>query len=165
VLVIIALSGDSWRSFGITRPKWIIDVLGALAISLAASTAYSFVLRLLPPSFLHSLISAQAAHRAGPKGIAGVLLLVVAQAADGFSEELVMRAYLIVRLERLLSSRSLAVVVTTAIFASYHVYQGTLGTISAAIIGLINAIVFCWFRRLWPLCLAHAAHNIWIGVG
>ena len=38
-----------------------------------------------------------------------------------------MRAYLITRLERLLSSRWVAVAVTIAVFASYHVYEGAAG--------------------------------------
>ena len=85
---------------------------------------------------------------------------MVAEGANGFAEELVMRAYLLVRLERLLSSTWLAVVVTTTLFASYHIYQGTTVMIGTAAFGFVLALAFCWFRRLWPLCLAHAVWNI-----
>ena len=70
------------------------------------------------------------------------------------------QAYLIARLQRLLSSTWLAVVVTTALFASYHIYQGTTVMIGTAAFGFVLALAFCWFRRLWPLCLAHALWNI-----
>ncbi len=160
VLVIMALCGDSWQTFGIVRPRWIIDALGACAIWLVAMMARQFVMSFLPRSMLGGLASVHAAHFAGSEGIAGFLLLLVACGAGGFAEELVMRAYLIPRLERLLSSTWFAVVVTTTLFASYHIYQGTAGTISAAASGLVYAIAFCWSRRLWPVCLAHALHNI-----
>jgi membrane protease YdiL (CAAX protease family) len=162
VLVIMALSGDSWRSFGIVRPRWIVDALGACAIWFIASGARYFILSLLPPSMLHGLASAHTLHQARHEGIAGFFLLVVAEGANGFAEELVMRAYLITRLQRLLSSTWLAVVVTTALFASYHAYLGPVGVFSAAAGGLVYAISFCWFRRLWPLCVAHAVHDILI---
>ena len=71
-----------------------------------------------------------------------------------------MRAYLITRLERLLSSRWVAVAVTIAVFASYHVYEGATGTMCAAASGLVYGVAFCWSRRLWPICVAHAIHNI-----
>jgi membrane protease YdiL (CAAX protease family) len=162
VLVIMALSRDSWRCFGIVRPKWIGDALLAVAIWFAGNATYIFVARLLPSSVLHGFRAAHIAYQARPEGLAGFLLLVVTHVAVGFSEELVMRAYLITRLQRLLSSTWLAVVISTALFASWHLYQGATGTISAAADGLVYGIAFCWFRRLWPLCLAHAAHNIWI---
>jgi membrane protease YdiL (CAAX protease family) len=109
---------------------------------------------------LEGLASGRAATRLRPDGIARFFLLVVAQGANGFAEELVMRAYLITRLERLLSTTWVAVVVTTVLFASYHIYLGFAGMIGAAAIGFVYAISFCWFRRLWPLCVAHALHNI-----
>ncbi len=73
-----------------------------------------------------------------------------------------MRAYLITRLQRLLSSTWIAVVVTTALFASCHVYRGAAGVISAAAGGLVYALAFCWFQRLWPLCVAHAVYDFFI---
>ena len=70
-----------------------------------------------------------------------------------------MRGYLIPRFERLLRSTSAAVVVSTALFASYHLYQGTHGVIGAGVTGLVYAVAFCSLRRLWPVFVAHALHN------
>jgi membrane protease YdiL (CAAX protease family) len=88
------------------------------------------------------------------------LLVFVACSASSFAEELVMRAYLITRFQRLLSSTWIAVIVTTLLFASYHAYESPAGIIGAAAAGLVYGIAFCFCRRLWPICLAHAAHNI-----
>jgi membrane protease YdiL (CAAX protease family) len=84
---------------------------------------------------------------------------VAASDARATFEELVFRGYLIARLERLLQSTRLAVVVSTGLFAGLHTYQGTIGVLNATVIGLACAIWFCMFRRLWPLCLVHAANN------
>ena len=66
-----------------------------------------------------------------------------------------MRGYLLPRLERLLCSTRLSVLVTTALFASYHIYQGIGAAIGIAAVGFVYALAFCCFRRLWPLCAAH----------
>ena len=89
----------------------------------------------------------------------GYLLVAVVFAAGGFSEELVMRGYLIPRLERLLQSTWVAVVVTSVLFGSYHLYQGTAYAIASAVLGLFLGVAFCLTRRLWPLCAAHALYN------
>jgi membrane protease YdiL (CAAX protease family) len=119
-----------------------------------------FVASHVPRSIWQYLGPVQTMCEGTPDGITGVLLLVIAGCANGFAEELVMWAYLITRLQRLLSSTWAAVAVTTAMFASYHIYQGVGGVISAAAGGIVYAIGFCWFRRPWPLCFAHAAQDI-----
>jgi membrane protease YdiL (CAAX protease family) len=70
-----------------------------------------------------------------------------------------MRAYLIVRFEELFESTSIAVLLSTVLFVAYHGYQGTAGMISVALFGVIQAIVFCLFRRLAPISLAHSINN------
>jgi membrane protease YdiL (CAAX protease family) len=155
VLVIMALSKEPWSMFGIVRPKWIADLLGGCAMWPVGVLCSMYAIALLPSSLWGSghYVST------GPVGIVQFFLLVLSCAANGFAEELVMRGYLLVRLERLLQSTLAAVLISTALFASYLLYQGVAGVNSAAAIGLFYAIMFCIFRRLWPLCLAHALTN------
>ena len=156
LLVILLLAKEPWSQFGIVRPKWITDAFLGCAIWLGGNVAYYFLVSLLPPTLWERSESWQLAHRGRPEGIFAILLFLVASIASSFAEELVMRAYLITRLQRLLRSTWVSVVVTTALFASYHCYQGVVGVVGAAAIGLIYGMSFCLFRRLWPLCLAHA---------
>lgn len=151
VLMIMALSKDPWSLFGIVRPKWIADVLGGFAIWIVAFVVHFYAVSLLPPWMRGS-----GHHLAGPKGMPTYCLLLAGSVANGFAEEVVMRGYLLPRLERLLRSTWLAVLITTALFASYHIYQGVRGAVGAAAIGFVYAVVFCLSRRLWPLCVAHA---------
>jgi membrane protease YdiL (CAAX protease family) len=96
------------------------------------------------------------AHRIAPEGIPEDVLLGIACIVSGFAQELIFRGYLIPRFERLVRSTLIAVLVTTAMFASFHVYQGTVSMIGVAAVGFVYAIAFCLLRRLWPVCAAHA---------
>ncbi len=71
-----------------------------------------------------------------------------------------MRGYLLTRLEHLLRSTWLAILVTTVLFASYHVYQGPVGLIGAAVVGLVYGAAYRVQRRLWPVCIAHAIADV-----
>ncbi len=159
LLLILAMGRDPWRMFGIVRPKWIMDVLLACLIWLTAIAVLEFVRRLLPPVMLEPWAVLHVVRRARPEGAAAFALLFLGCLAGGFSEEFVMRGYLIPRLERLLRSTWAAVLVTSLLFASYHLYQGVTPAIADVALGLLFAVWFCLLRRLWPLCLAHALHN------
>ena len=71
-------------------------------------------------------------------------------------EELVMRAYLLTRFEQLFRSTAAAILLSAALFAAYHSYQGYVGLVTVALIGLIYGMCFARWRRIWPLILAHA---------
>jgi len=160
LLAILALSRDRWSLFGIVRPKWIIDAILACVICFCGEILHDFVMSLVPQSMFEMSHSLNTARRTMPEGVPEYILLFIAYIAMGFAEELVFRGYLIPRFERLFRSTWLAVLVTTALFASYHVYYGAVWTIGIAAIGLVYAIAFCICRRLWPLCVAHALGNI-----
>jgi membrane protease YdiL (CAAX protease family) len=72
---------------------------------------------------------------------------------------LVMRAYLVTRFEQLLRSTPAAVLLSTALFAAYHGYQGKIGLMSVALFGLVYGLCFARWRRIWPLIIAHALQD------
>ncbi len=159
VLVFMALATEPWSSFGIVRPRWIADILLGCAIWLGNLAVYYFVTCPPTPSMLDAYATVQLTHGHGLARISAHVLFLVACVASASCEELVMRGYLITRFERLFRSTSAAVLVSSALFASYHLYQGIHGVIGAAITGLVYATAFCSVRRLWPVCVAHALHN------
>jgi membrane protease YdiL (CAAX protease family) len=160
LLLIMALSGEGWARFGIVRPKWITDVPLACLIWVSARMVRDFMVSCLPAWMLGSPAVIHTPRPASPQGAAAFLFLVAWCAAGAFAEELVMRGYLLVRLEQLLRSTWRAVVITALLFASYHLYQGITPAIIDVPLGIVYALWFCWCRRLWPLCAAHALHNI-----
>ena len=158
LLLIIALTGEPWTLFGLTRPRWIIDTMLGCVIWACSILFRNYVLLMLPSSMLTAAAHSTAPN-AGPTSMSAYGLLLIAMAASSFMQEVVFRGYLIARLERLLQSTALAVLITTVFFASYHAYQGTFYMIGTAAIGLVYAMSFCHLRRLAPLCVAHTLHN------
>ena len=160
LLVILALGKDRWSLFGIVRPKWFADAIFGCVIWFCAKLSRKFVVSLLPLSMLKMPRPPYVADHVAPEGIPAYFMVSIAVIAGVFAEELIFRGYLIPRFERLLRSTWVAVVVSSAMFASCHMYQGIVGAISAGAIGFVYAIAFCLLRRLWPLCVAHALGNI-----
>ena len=99
-----------------------------------------------------------------PRGLVEYLLAGASCSAIGFGEELLFRGYLIPRLERLIGSKWKSIGVTALLFAFWHAYQGVYGVAGAAVWGFSFGILFCGFRRLWPLAMAHALHNFLITI-
>jgi membrane protease YdiL (CAAX protease family) len=154
LLVIMALGRDPWSVFGIVRPRWLMDALAGGMILVVAFVAGIWGAGVLPPTD-----NSIAAPMQRPEGVAAICLLAVSCTAGAFAEELVMRGYLIPRLARLLRSTWMAVVASTVLFASYHIYQGLASMVGVAAMGLVYAVSFCLLRRLWPVCAAHSIHN------
>ena len=114
LLVILALAKDRWSLFGIVRPAWISDALIGCIICVSGHVVYVFVTSLLPVSLMEKAADLPTLPRPPPEGTSAYLLLPVACLAGAFAEELVMRGYLIARLERLLGSTWLPVLITSA---------------------------------------------------
>jgi membrane protease YdiL (CAAX protease family) len=152
-LYLIRRSGEPWGRFGLDRPAG-TDALLGLGMLIVAELVWLVELRLgLPSGRFRS---------AGPRGSTDFALMLLMEAANGFTEELVTRAYLINRLEALLRSRGWAVLLSAAAFASYHSYQGPSGLVFAFLIGLTFGLAYLGVRRVWPLALGHALFNIHI---
>jgi len=80
--------------------------------------------------------------------------------ANSFAEEIVMRGYMIDRLEQLFGKSWLAILISSLLFGSYHIYQGLLGAGSAVFIGMVFGTWFVWTRRLGALIVAHTICNL-----
>jgi membrane protease YdiL (CAAX protease family) len=156
LLLIIKLTKDPWSQFGLVRPVWIVDIICGGAIWFCQREAYSLVCSLLPPWMLEKSLPLHTR----PDNIFAFIFVFVSCIMTVFMEELVMRGYLISRLERLLKSSWIAVLISALLFGSLHLYQGAGQAIGTVVIGLVYAIAFCWLRRLWPLCIAHALTNL-----
>jgi len=90
----------------------------------------------------------------------GWLGLAIGFLGSAAAEEVVLRGYLLTRLARWTASGPMAVVITAAVFASYHVYQGIEALIPVFTSGLLFGAAALWLWNLWPLIVAHAATNV-----
>ena len=163
-LYVISRSGRPWGEFGFRPFRVLVDPLiavGAVAAAYAAYYGLWYATALAAPRFLAAAVQAQPAFRfATPAGGVQWGLLVVMAIVNGFAEELVMRGFLIRQLERLLRSAWVAIVLTAAVFAAYHAYQGIAGVINGVAMSAVFGILFVVTRRLWPLAVAHTMMDL-----
>lgn len=163
VLYIISQSGESWDKFGIRRPRWLLDpILGVLI--LIATYAVIYVVAVFIAAFAGHRYASDAEHLRHvftyPSTGSDYLSLVLMSIAVGLGEELAMRSYLITRLEQLLNSSAQGVLISSLLFASYHIYQGLRSTFWVFVLGLCFGTAYCRLRRIWPLVAAHALADI-----
>jgi membrane protease YdiL (CAAX protease family) len=166
VLYIIWRSGEPIERFGLRRFRFFPDVFGGICIWGVGWLSYRLLWFALPHMIGGAAYTYLLRHRYTlgyllPSGALECALLAIVCLANGFAEELVMRAYLIPRFEELLGSTGLALLYSTALFAGYHTYQGTLGFINVAVLGFIQGASFCLLRRLAPVGLAHAIQDFY----
>lgn len=80
--------------------------------------------------------------------------------AAGVGEELAYRGYAIPLLTPLLGSEWGAAVLTSSVFGVLHAYQGVLGVLRTAVLGLILGGGFILSGSLWPGIAAHVAIDL-----
>jgi membrane protease YdiL (CAAX protease family) len=159
VLYLIFRSGEPLSRFGLRRFGILPDLFGAIGIYILLRVSVRIVFIVLTFLEQHSLM--QISHHnygtsISPAGLVDDGILVLMCLTIGFSEELMYRAYFITRFEQLFESTGLALLFSDLLFGGVHIYQGEHGFISAAITGLLYGSIFCLFRRLWPIAIAHA---------
>lgn len=86
----------------------------------------------------------------GQISLAAVLVVVVACA-----EETIFRGYLLLRLRAATGSTTAAVALSTALFAAGHAYEGVIGVVLVAILGVFLALVYLWRRSLVAPIVMH----------
>lgn len=153
--------GQSWRAIGF-RPLRGQDVWHALV----ALLLIFLVNALVTVAFNQLLPDAVAAHQDRLAAFAGMLtgdLSVAAIGAamlfTGFYEEVLARGFLLARCRRLLAGSWGPVLVSSLLFGLGHFYQGWLGVLQTAIIGIVFARLALHWGTLWPVILAHAGLN------
>lgn len=162
VLYLIEHSHDGAARFGLKPVRPVFDALVGVVVWLIGWRVEILALMVLdavaPAGIGPSAESLPARY---PQDAGDWLLLVLSCAGIGFWEELV-RAYLIVRFAELLRSRVLAVALSAAAFASYHVYFGVERALALWVMGLWVGFAFLWLRRMWPLAFGHALWDVWV---
>jgi len=87
-----------------------------------------------------------------------VFLFVVCPTA-GIAEEVLFRAFAITRLSVITGDLWSATAVAAVAFAFGHTYQGTIGMVSTALIGLGYSVSYLVTGSLMPAIAAHMLHN------
>ncbi len=160
VLWVMRQSGLPWEAFGFRRPRLIDAPLGLGMyvtsyigyVILAYSIAWTLYFAGIYPDNTDVWESGALAR---PRGAFDLPLILLVSLFNSFCEQLVITAFLVTQFRRLLGNVVVSVLLATALFASYHIYQGTWGVVNAVALGLVTTTYFAGSRRLWPCVVAH----------
>ena len=94
-----------------------------------------------------------------------VPVLILAAAANGVLEEVVVVGYLLTRLRELGWRTWHAIAASALLRGSYHLYQGFGAFVGNAIMGVVFALFFLRTRRVLPLVIAHTLLDVAAFVG
>ena len=145
---ILFRQGKSWRDIGLA-PRW-RDLLLAVALTITAAIFSYGTTFLLAHSFGNSAL---APHNL-PLGMTLVSSLLLG-CINPFFEELIVRAFLITELRALTGSVLIAVLASTLLQTSYHIYQGAFVALSYLPLFLVYSLYFARTRRILPVILSH----------
>jgi hypothetical protein len=149
VVLSTSLSFDGWRPMGLRvsnpfRPLWIIAaslILAAIAIAIAAR--------------LHTLRQFE-----GPRAF---LQRYWGYAIWAFLQQFLLQDFFLLRLLRLLPTRTTAVVVAASLFALAHLPNPVLTPITL-VWGLVACLHFLRYRNVYPLAISHAILGISLAI-
>lgn len=82
-------------------------------------------------------------------------VLILAAFANGWTEEIIVVAYLLTRLDQLGVGRRAAIGWSALLRGTYHLYQGFGGGLGNLAMGVIFGAAWRRSGRLWPLIVAH----------
>lgn len=164
VLYLVHASGEPHDRFGLTRYAPARDSMLTIAVLLAGLVVtyvgWLALYALAGQDVYDSVARHDLSALARPAGRADTPLLLIMCVLNGIREELLVRAYLITRLEQLLGSTAWAFSATVLLFAAYHTYQGPAGVYGGLLFAIVYGGAFVYLRRLWPIALAHALHDL-----
>jgi uncharacterized protein len=166
VLLWVKLRGETWASFGLIRPQSWIRTIGLGVLLFAVTIVYSAI---AAPAVDNAVAAYTGASRgqissyfAEMKGNLSLLLLLLpfTWLFAAFGEEVFYRGYLMTRFAQFMGEGrfawTVALVTQAIIFGFAHAYQGPVGMVGTAILGLITgAATLLWRRNLWPAIIAH----------
>lgn len=163
LLLLRFLCGERFSDLNLQRAHWWQDVLGGIGLTiLTLGTAFFLgpVIGRLLPGNTQSMDNILVGLTRDSLKLALFLGPGLALGAAGFEE--LTRVFFLTRWWKIASGtawRWLGVLVSAAMFGLAHLYQGSAGVANTAITGLILAIVYLRFGRIWPLIISHYLHD------
>jgi membrane protease YdiL (CAAX protease family) len=153
LVYILHIRGRSLSDLGWSR-RW-LDLVFGVALAIGAYLFYAFLLadiKMLFPRSADQLINAKNVEFLYAHFSWSLLLLLL---VNPFSEELIVRGYLMTELKAITGSKWWTIVASVLLQTSYHLYQGVGHAFLLGVIFLIFAIFYAGTGRLTPVVIAH----------
>ncbi|MFL6520858.1 MAG: CPBP family intramembrane glutamic endopeptidase [Chthoniobacterales bacterium] len=155
----LRLRGDTVATIGLAKPNsWKRSIAGGVMLAAALFTAVYLLERAGVRRDLSAFIRFKGDLEFTVYQVVGVMI------GAGFGEEFLLRGFLFQRFAMLFGGSkpawAIACVIQAALFGLLHIYQGPLGIVLTASIGLINGLVFLAAgRKLWVTIIAHVLYD------
>lgn len=95
----------------------------------------------------------------GMLGMQASLVWMIFQFVNPWFEELIVRGFLMTEVSALVGVRT-AIIASTLVQTSYHLYQGPVNAMAVGTIFLFYSIYFARSRRLLPIIIAHTLQDV-----
>jgi membrane protease YdiL (CAAX protease family) len=150
-LYLLWRTGLSPARIGLGRPNWGADLLGGVGLAaLIGLPGLALYVAARTLGLNASVI---------PSGLSDtwwrIPMLVTTAFADGWAEEVIVVGYLLTRLRQLGMHAGAALVWSSLLRGTYHLYQGFGAGLGNAVMGLVFGCAWQRTGRLWPLVIAH----------
>jgi hypothetical protein len=162
-LLLLSRTGQNPATIGFTRPQWRRDVWPGLGLA-AAGYAVAYVAGIVIVSAVATVISRHTAQQLFNQVSIGhvpayyILYGVTIAAVTAITEETLVNAYLLTRLEQLGWDPRWAFILSLALRTSYHVYYG-LGFLFTIPLGYFNTRSFQKHRSVMRPIVAHFLYD------
>jgi membrane protease YdiL (CAAX protease family) len=162
-LLLLSRTGQDPASIGFTRPQWRRDVWPGIGLA-AVGYAVAYVAGIVIVGALATTIGRHAALRLFSQVTIGhvpgyyILYGITISAVTAVTEETLVNAYLLTRLEQLGWNPRWALVLSLSLRTSYHVYYG-LGFLFTIPLGYFNTRSFQKHRSLMRPIVAHFLYD------
>ena len=152
--------GKSFSDLGLTWSRK--DIIRSIILALGASLAFRMVYNMIHSAGLTTVGIGASHEYVGHLLFGGGIFLstILVQFVNPFFEELIVRAYLMTEVKYLTNSITKAIIISTVLQASYHLYQGGAAAFSHLASFLIFSIYFGKTNRITPIILAHLYSDV-----
>jgi membrane protease YdiL (CAAX protease family) len=151
---VLSAQGRGWKNVG-WNPEW-MDIPRAIGLVFGSNIAIYFTwmpFQIAYRSYSGHYLVPKSMHGYFGFGISALSIAFVC--LNPFFEELIIRGYLMSEVFDLGGNGVLAVLISIALQASYHLYQGFANAILVTITFTVLSIYFWKTRRIAPVILAH----------
>jgi membrane protease YdiL (CAAX protease family) len=149
---VMARSGQSLKTLGLTTRVKFSDFSWGVLLMLA-----TFGIEIILSNIIYSLHLASSHDLAASAGLPKIYLLVgvFVSLRTAVQEELIVAAYLLNRLEKLGTSKWLAVIISVLVRLSYHIYGGWTLVLLNIPFGIMQALFYQSKKNVKPLIIGH----------
>jgi membrane protease YdiL (CAAX protease family) len=168
----------AWRAFGrnLTRDElgltvsdpWRVTLISLLLTLLLCANQWASLRRIMHAPEMRSRLLFKIAEKIAPRTSIDLVAFAALSCTAGLCEEFLYRGFVFAVFTRTLANSTFpmagAAVLSSALFAIGHVYQGKRGLITTFVVGLIFSIVRIWSGSLLPSVVAHGGIDLIAGL-